>query len=123
MKIRVKQGSIHVNSAHYLKRRSGAFVLALDTRAKYPEISSWDSSDGGEVRLAKGDDTLSAEATDEETVIHLRLSGPWRISAVREGRYTVCIYGVRGPYIDDDREIWTDDSDGKRERAGDEPAD
>jgi hypothetical protein len=114
MRLRIKQGSIHVNSAHYLKRRRGAFVLALDTRAKYPEISSWESAEGGEVRLTKGDGTLSAEATDEETVISLGLSGPWRISATREGRYTVCIYGVRGPDVaDDEREIWTDDSDGQ----------
>lgn len=109
MRINVKQGAIHVNSVQYLKRTEGAFVLSVDCRQKYPATQA-SNHDGCRVFIGTDEHTLGREDADGETEISLGLRGPWRICAVREGRYTICIYGVRSEDVpDEERQIWSDD--------------
>jgi hypothetical protein len=109
VKLKIRQGIIHINSAHLLKSTPTAFVLSLDTRAKYPAVSAWSREGGGRVWLDANERTLEQEATEDSTEIRLNLYGPWKICAVVEGRYTVNIYGVCGEDVPDDkRQIWCD---------------
>lgn len=108
MRITVKQGGIHVNSVQYLKRTKGGFVLSVDCRQKYPIVADCDGS--GVICLGADERTLGREDAGGETEISLGLRGPWRICAVREGRYTICVYGVRSEDVpDEERQIWSDD--------------
>lgn len=113
MKIRVKQGCIHVNSVRYLARNADSFVLSVDARAKYYRAYPTGMC---EVALDSGENTVAAEDTDDPTLIEIEIPGKWHITA-NAARYSAYIYGVRRPdEPPTDGELWTDEmeeSDGR----------
>jgi hypothetical protein len=96
MKIKVKQGSIHINSIGYLAKYDDAFVLECDARAKHYEVYGigYNSDGSHEVVLRRARATLRAEDTDDSTFIEFHTDGNWLIEAFTS-RYTTYIYAVR----------------------------
>jgi len=101
MKIKVRQGIIHVNSVSMIQNTDEVICVSIDTKQKYPEYCGGGASSEGEqsIYLGASERTLRIEDPDagltEIEINDLGDSGFEWIGLAESGRYNVYFVLVR----------------------------